>query len=396
MRTTLLLLALLIAAACAEQPSAPVAPGPSPSSLRLPAPSPAPSDGVAVTLTGVPVPTGDGGVEWCAGDLPHEDCAGIPVYELPTDVLADLDHGRPWQVDGVFDGTALWATGAPVPYEAFPGDHDFTTPCEELRGQSSALGQMDLAAREAVEGYLVTIPERRAGTWWDDRNGVLTVLLTGDDVAEQRAALEDAVGDRGAICVVGGARWSEAELEQMQQRAVEVAQVEGMGLWSAAVDAVANRSDLHVERSDEAAEARIREEAGEAVRVHAFITVREARIADLPAAPAHGDVELETAETRDGAGMDALGEFTLRYDPDGNCVYVDAGEQRMGLVWPFGYWAESDPLRVHDADGRIVAREGDVLRAGGGQVPRAGDDACGAGNVWVMNGAPEVVGPSER
>ena len=87
---------------------------------------------------------------------------------------------------------------------------------------------------------------------------------------------------------------------------------------------------------------------------------------------------LETADTRGGAGMDALGTFTVRFDAEQRCVYGEAGAERIGLIWPFGYYATSDPLRVLDNDGRLVAREGDLIE-----------------NVWIMNGRPTVVGPSE-
>ena len=61
--------------------------------------------------------------------------------------------------------------------------------------------------------------------------------------------------------------------------------------------------------------------------------------------------------------------FTLRYDQRARCVY--------------------------DEDGRLVAQDGDVLESGGGQVERDGGEVCGTREIWVMNGAPLVVGPSE-
>jgi hypothetical protein len=93
--------------------------------------------------------------------------------------------------------------------------------------------------------------------------------------------------------------------------------------------------------------------------------------------------------------MDALGTFTIRFDARRRCVYGDAGAERVGLIWPFGYYAMSDPLRVFDNDGRLVAREGDLIESGGGGGPREGPDVCGTSNVWIMNGGPTVVGSSE-
>jgi hypothetical protein len=391
MRTTLLAL-LILMAACAERPGTMPATPTTSDRTAAAVPSPAPSGGLAVVLTGAPLVT-DGGVTWCAGSVGSGDCAGIPVTGLPDGTVEGFERSPVWRVEGVYDGVTAQATAAPEPVDRT--EPDFTTPCEDLRGLSSEMGSMDQAASDAVEQYLATIPERHAATWWDQRNAVVTVLLTGDDVTEHRAALQEAVGDRGTVCVIGGARWSAAELDQAQQRALEIAQAEGMGPWSSGTDAVANRVDLEVERSDDASVSRIAQEAGEAVRVHAFIAVRDGTLADLPAPPARGDVELETARTRGGAGMTALGIFTLRFDEEQRCVYGEFGQERIGVIWPFGYYAESGPLRVYDSGGQLVAREGDRLEAGGGQVPRDSGQVCGASEVWVMNGRPEVAGPSE-
>ena len=345
-------------------------------------------------LTGVPVVTGDGDVKWCPG-TGGEDCPGIVVTGVSPDAIAADDaHDGAWQIEGRFDGRRLAADGPPEPV-TWQSTDDFATPCEGLRGRSDGGGNMDLAAADAITRYVGTIPDRYAGHWWDSEAAVMTVLLTGADVDDERAALEEAVGDRGTVCVVGGARHSLAELERAQQRATDSAMDAGMGVWSSSIDVVANRVDLDVERSDEPARERIRREVGEVVRIRAYLALRDATLAQLPVPPSPGDVELETAETRGGAGMDALGVFTVRFDPELRCVYGEFGGERVGLIWPFGYSATSEPLRVFDQDGRQVAREGDQLSSGGGNVPRNGPEVCGTANVWVMNGRPEVTGPSE-
>ena len=390
MRRTLFALLLLVAAACGGRP-APMPAEPDPTAGT---PVPVPSDGVAVVITGVPEVAADGAVEWCPFQPGADGCPGITVDGLSADALGRFEGtGRLWAVEGVYDGGTLRATGLPQPVQR--PEPDFTTPCADLRGRQPGSGDIGPAASDAIQRHLASIPERNAGTWWDDDNAVMTVLLTGDDVSEHRAALEEAVGDRGTVCVVGGARWSMAELEQAQQRAMQIARDAGMGPWSASPDVVDNRVDLEVERSDEVTRERIRREAGDAVRVHAYVALRDATLGDLPAPPSRGDVELETAQTRGTVGMEALGVFTLRYDRRAGCVYGEFGQDRTGLLWPFGYYAESDPLRVYDEAGRLVAQEGDVLESGGGQVDRDGGEVCGTRDVWVMNGAPKVVGPSE-
>ena len=337
---------------------------------------------------------GDGGaVTWCPGSAAHEDCAGIPVTGLSSAAIDALDQSLAWQVEGLHDGVTVRATGEPEPVDG--AEPDFTTPCADLRGQSSEAGNPNVDAQEAVQRYLATIPDRHAGIWWDSSNSVLTVLLTGDDVDEHRAALEDAVGDRGTVCVVGGARWSFAELEQMQQRALDIAIAEGMGPWGGGTDIVSNRVNLEVERSDAGTVDRIREEAGEAVRVRSFN--RGAR--------GHDRRPASTTQTRRRGVGD--GQYPQRCG-HGRAGHVhgplrfrtalrhgEFASERVGLVWPFGYWAESDPLRVYDQDGQLVASEGDVLESGGGQVPRDGPEVCGTSEAWVVNGRPSVVGPSD-
>jgi hypothetical protein len=341
-------------------------------------------------LTGVPVVDADGVVQWCP--YPGEDCPGVPVTGLDAGEVQGLDGM--WQVEGAFDGQRLTATGPPEPA---PRERDdvFATPCTDLRGEPGDGGNMDFAAVDAIAQYVQTMPERYAGQWWDSDAAVMTVLLTGDDVAEHRAALEQAVDGRGTVCVVGGARWSLAELQRAQNRATEIANAAGLGVWSSSADEVDNRVDLEVERSDEPTRERIRQEAGEAVRIHAFIALRDATLAELPEPPHPGDVVLETADTRGGGGMEALGYFTIRFDQRQRCVYGENGTRRTGLVWPFGYYATSDPAQVFDQNGRLVARDGDRVESGGGGVPRDGPEVCGASSVWVMNGRPTVVQPSE-
>lgn len=378
-------IALLLVTACGE---AATSPEPTPSASARPAST------VTAVLTGVPVVRDDGTVRWCP-NAAIEGCAGIPVTGLTAQWRdAFDDRGQAWAVEGAYDGEQLVASGPPAPV-APTRSESFVTPCTDLRGQHDGAGNPDQAAVEAIAGYIETIPDRYAGQWWDSDAAVMTVLLTGDDVADHRAALQEAVGARGTVCVAGGARYTAAELEAAQQRAVQIAVDEGLGMWSAGTDTVGNRVDLEVERIDEPTRERIRQQAGDAVRIRAYVALREATLAQLPEPAPKSDIVLETADTRGGAGMQALGTFTVRFDAEQRCVYGEAGAERIGLIWPFGYYATSDPLRVLDNDGRLVAREGDLIESGGGGGPRQGPQVCGTSDVWIMNGRPTVVGPSE-
>jgi hypothetical protein len=342
----------------------------------------------------VPAEAGDGPVEWCP--YPTSDgCAGIEVTGLSEEAVAALsDPEQVWQVEGDYDGEQLVATRPPRPVEWRP-ESAFPMPCEGLRGERGKWGDTDPGAGGLVTRYLATIPDRQAGEWWSSGMTVLTVQLTGDDIADHKAALEEAIGDRGTLCVVGGARYSIGELEQAQRRATDVAMDAGLGVWGSDIDVVDNRVDLELDYSDEPTRVRIREDSGDAVRIHAFLALRDATLADLPEAPRRGNVELETANQRGGGGMGAAGGFTVRFDDEQRCVYGGSESERVGLIWPYGYYATGDPLRVFNQDGELVAREGDVFDSGGGEVPRQGAERCGTSTVWIMSDHPTRIGSSE-
>lgn len=393
MRVTLIAL-LLLTAACGE----PAATPPAASSSSEPTAGSTPS-GVVAVLTGAPVVANDARsrdtVEWCPYPAGSGDCPGIDVTGLPAGTVEAFDDPEQmWQVEGVYDGRRLVATGAP---EVTDWAHavEFPMPCEGLRGAHGQWGDTHPGALTAVTRYLATVPDRQAGEWWSRGMTVLTVQLTGDDIAEHKAALQDVVGDRGTVCVVGGARYSIAELQRAQRRATDIALDAKLGLWSSSIDVVDNRVDLEVDYSDEPTRRRIRQEAGDAVRIRAFLALRDATLAQLPEAPRRGNVELETANQRGGVGMGAAGRFTVRFDAEQRCVYGEFGSQRIGLIWPFGYYATSDPLQVFNQDGQLVARDGDVLDSGGGHVPRKGSRMCGASEVWVISNHPTKAGSSE-
>lgn len=62
------------------------------------------------------------------------------------------------------------------------------------------------------------------------------------------------------------------------------------------------------------------------------------------------------------------------------CLWIDSSAGRRVLVWPAGYRAAADPLRVLDPDGRTVVTVGDqVTSAGGVQIrPPADTEALAA------------------
>ena len=113
-------------------------------------------------------------------------------------------------------------------------------------------------------------------------------------------------------------------------------------------------------------------------------------------------VDILTAGQANQGGMDALGTFVLKYDPDLNCLYHleedNNGEPGTGgrvvIVWPFGYSAmnQQGKVVVFDETGKPVATTGVQFQIGGGgdafDRGGMGDGGCDAIGVWYANGGP--------
>ncbi|MEM8708556.1 MAG: hypothetical protein AAGE98_18975 [Actinomycetota bacterium] len=96
-------------------------------------------------------------------------------------------------------------------------------------------------------------------------------------------------------------------------------------------------------------------------------------------------------------GMEALGTFDLRFDPELNCLYHDEpsnnGEPGTGgrivVIWPDGYRAERTPdgAAIVGADGIAVATTNSPFQLAGGAVEPP-DGHCDAIGAWLANGGP--------
>ena len=113
-------------------------------------------------------------------------------------------------------------------------------------------------------------------------------------------------------------------------------------------------------------------------------------------------IDVPTTRSPEGSGMRALFVGTFVGDEETGCVWLLPEQQdakdydpvRVAVVWPAGFSARTNPLRLYDAKGRLVAREGEPLRLGGGLVPAAGFEGlgrCGLGeSVWVTSDVERV------
>jgi hypothetical protein len=87
--------------------------------------------------------------------------------------------------------------------------------------------------------------------------------------------------------------------------------------------------------------------------------------------------------------MAALMSGTLRADETG-CPFVQNDFGKVTPVWPQGYTAvrlENGDVVVSAPSGQVVARTGDHVRVGGGEVPSDGKQPCldGAEKEFVIN-----------
>lgn len=106
--------------------------------------------------------------------------------------------------------------------------------------------------------------------------------------------------------------------------------------------------------------------------------------------------------TPGGGGDDALIQGVLRLD-DQYCVYLEAGQDgadpgKVWPVWPAGYQAtrEGERLTLLDADGNVIAHDGDQVSMGGGFGPAgsfAGEPCVPAsGEVAIVQSEVTVLG----
>ena len=332
----------------------------------------------------------DGSMELCPPQW-TQPCPGIMVEsevaipEIPMVSLTGRYDGVRIEVSDVVAGE--WADAATI---------DFTTPCEELRDGEGGPQAPD-AAVVAVNRVLAKRNAEVGGSWWDRANGVYTVWLVGDP-QPHRSAVESAAGEM-PICVIGGAEWTQRELNEAQRKAVRMLAPTGM-LWQAYTDTLGNRSLVTMEAIDQEALDHIERRLGGRVEVDSFIELVEDDLSDLPdPVPAHpGDLVIPTVPTRFGGGMMALGRFTLKFDRERRCVYLDGNGERTIAIWPFGYSADARPVRIFDFDGNVVLRRGDGFEiaggwAGGVEWLPAGTETCGADSVFIASSAPGPVPP---
>ncbi len=99
--------------------------------------------------------------------------------------------------------------------------------------------------------------------------------------------------------------------------------------------------------------------------------------ADVRPVPTHGG---------DGRSSDAaLIEGRLAGDAgvDGGCLWLETADGPLAVWWPAGHAARFDPAELVGPGGQLVAREGELVTAGGGYGAHEGMARCRLGQDEV-------------
>ena len=82
---------------------------------------------------------------------------------------------------------------------------------------------------------------------------------------------------------------------------------------------------------------------------------------------------------------------------DGDCVWVEdtnveIGKEAFNVLWPAGYRARDRPLEIIDASGVVIAREGDLVSFGVGDMKQVVIAGCPARRVLLATEIVDVNG----
>lgn len=118
-----------------------------------------------------------------------------------------------------------------------------------------------------------------------------------------------------------------------------------------------------------------------------------------------GEFVLPTRPPNTSGGGDALltGVLGGTVREGGGCIWLEelapngSVAVRASIIWPYGFRAFLDPMRVVGRDGQLVAKVGDRVEFGGGgqpqgYVPTPQQDPCGLGQVVGVSSVVSVNG----
>lgn len=120
--------------------------------------------------------------------------------------------------------------------------------------------------------------------------------------------------------------------------------------------------------------------------------------------PSAADINFITQKPSDGPQMLALLEGKLILSE--RCLRIESsgGGESHAAIWPVGYSFSADEAGVHiiSASTQVVARVGNTIRVGGGEVPHPSDEAFAQGYLgdsqcpgtyWIVSDDVEIIAP---
>lgn len=106
---------------------------------------------------------------------------------------------------------------------------------------------------------------------------------------------------------------------------------------------------------------------------------------------------LPTSDSPEGVGMEAKLTGRLEGDAKTGCVWIVPSEpipegERIAVVWPRGFSAEWEPLRIYREGGDLVAEERDSIVTAGGFTTTSRElvpEKCLFGEeIWLLSSVP--------
>jgi hypothetical protein len=91
--------------------------------------------------------------------------------------------------------------------------------------------------------------------------------------------------------------------------------------------------------------------------------------ANSPGEPADG------LPTYEGDVPTAFVNGTVVVDAESNCVYLEDDGRLLSAIWPAGFRLQGKSIL--DAEGQVVARDGEAIEGGGGYIPATARAAAG-------------------
>ncbi len=321
--------------------------------------------------------------------------AALTIEGAVGDVaVGDAVRGRGW-----YDGRRVQLAAPLRPTTSPFVELDLSTMCPGLSNPTAADGDAGVeATRRLLYGDSPVVPGSHpalAMTWIDPTTHVMNYWFA-HDLERYESAIVAAFAPH-AVCVEGGATYSEQELDQASRAVAALAAAGGYAIGGGfSVTNRSNRIAVPFEAIDQEGQAAV-EALGPVIAVP-FLELLDRPIVALPRwqSAETGDVHIITARSRSDRGGLALGSFTLLYDAALNCVFASTPDGgRMAVIWPFGSTArrDGDGAVVFGATGHEIARTGRVVELGGGttsnpEVFADVDDAqrCGATSFWIVGG----------